>query len=121
MPAIKVRAANENDLEDHIRRALEQRDREGTTLRELATLYNVPRSTLSDRARGGQTRRRAHEDYHTLTPGMEDALVKWVDTWDERGFPPRLDLFKAVATQLAERHAEEEGNPLLAELGPTWL
>ena len=52
---------------------------------------------------------------------MEDALVKWVDTWDEREFPPRLDLFKAVATQLAERRAEEEGNPLLAELGLTWL
>ena len=47
--------------------------------------------------------------------------MKWVDTWDERAFPPRLDVFKAVATQLAERCAEEEGNPLLAELGPTWL
>ena len=88
MPAIKVRAAKENDLEDRIQRALEQRDQEGTTLRELATLYDVPRSTLSDHARGGQTRCRAHEDYQTLTPGMEDALVKWVDTWDERGFPP---------------------------------
>ena len=51
---------------------------------------------------------------------MEKALKQWVDTWGERGFHPRLDLFKAVAAQLAERRAEEEGDPSLAELGPTW-
>ena len=121
MPTIKVRAANENVLEDRIRRALEQRAREGTTLRRLATLYSPPRSTLSDRSRGGQTRRRAHEDYQTLTSGMEKALVKLADAWDKHGLPPRLDLFKAAAAQLAERRAEEEGDPLLAELGPTWF
>ena len=121
MPNIKARVAKENDLEDRIQRALEQRDRERTSLRELATLYGVPRSTLSDRARGGKTRQQAHEDYQALTPGMERALTEWVDSWDARGFPPRLDLFKAVAAQLAERRAEEEGDPALAELGPTWL
>ena len=110
-----------NDLEDCIRRALDQRDRESTTLRELAILYKVPWSTLSDRARGGKTRQKAYEDYQALTPGMEKALEQWVDSWDERVFPPRLDLFKAVAAQLAERCAEEEGDPLLVELGPTWL
>ena len=121
MPKIKARAATENDLEDRIRCALEQRDREGTTLRELAILYKVPWSTLSDRGRGGKTRQKAHEDYQALTPGIEKALEQWVDTWGEHGFPPRLDLFKAVAAQLAERRAEEEGNPSLAELGSTWL
>ena len=121
MLAIKVRAANEDSLEDRIRRAQEQRDREGTTLRELATLYSVPRSNLNDRARGGQMWRRAHEDYQTLTPGVKEALAKWLDTWDERGFPLRLDLFKAVAAQLAERLAEEERDPLLAEFGSTWF
>ena len=121
MPKIKDRAATENDLEDRIRRALDQRGREGTTLRELAILYKVPRSTLSDRARGGETQQKVHEDYQELTLEMKKALEQWVDTWDERGFPPRLDLFKAVAAQLAERRAEEEGDPSLAELGPTWL
>ena len=52
---------------------------------------------------------------------MEKALEKWVDIWDECGFPPRLYLFKAVAAQLAERRAEEEVDldPSLAELGPS--
>ena len=96
MPNIKAHAVTENDLEDHIRRALEQRNR------ELAIIYDVPRSTLSDHARGGKTRRQAHEDYHTLTLGMEKALEQWVDTWGERGFPLRIDLFNAVATHLVE-------------------
>ena len=68
-----------------------------------------------------KTQQKAHEDYQALTLGMEKALEQWVDTWDERGFPPRLDLFKAVAAQLAERRVEEEGDPSLAELGPTWF
>ena len=54
-----------------------------------------------------------------MTPGMEKALEQWVDTWDEHGFPPRIDLFKAVAAQLEVRHAKEEGNPSLAKLGPS--
>ena len=121
MSTIKVRAAKEKDLEDRIRRALEQRDREDTTLRELATIYDVLRSTLSDRARGGKTRRQAHEDYQILTPGMEKALKEWVNTWDEGGFPARLDLLKAVAAQLAESHAQEEGASSPARLGSSWL
>ena len=63
----------------------------------------------------------AHKDYQTPTPGIEKALKEWINTWGEREFPARLDLFKAVAAQLAKRRAEEEGDPSLAELGPTWL
>ena len=61
MPNIKARAATDNSLEDRIRRA-------------LATLYSDSRSTLSDCARGGKTRRQAYEDYQALTPGIEKAL-----------------------------------------------
>ena len=118
MPKIKDHTATENNLKDCIRYSLDQRDREGITLWELTILYKVPQSTLSDCARGGETRQKAHE---ALTPRMEKALEQWVDTWDERGFPPRLDLFKAIAAELAERCAEDEADPSLAELGPTWF
>lgn len=63
MPTIKARAAKEDDLEDRIQRDLEQRDRKGTTFRELVALYRILWFTLSDRARGGNTLRQAHEDY----------------------------------------------------------
>ena len=52
---------------------------------------------------------------------MEKALEEWVNTWDERGFPARLDLFKAVAAQLAESRAQEEGASSPARLGSSWL
>ena len=100
----KVRAAKENGREDLIQSALDQRGREGT-LRELATIYDVSRSTLGGRAREGKMRQRAHEDYQALTPGMKEAPKGWVDAWDGRGFPARPDLFKAFAVQLEERRA----------------
>jgi hypothetical protein len=43
---------------------------------------------------------------------------------DEQGFPARLDLFKAMASQLAIVHATEIGlhpNPSIVTLGKTWL
>ena len=77
MPAIKVRAANENGLEDRIRRAPEQRDRErvphfGNWLTYTLSL-GLPSVTVLKGAKHG-------EDNQTLTPGVEEALVKWVDT-----------------------------------------
>ena len=77
--------------------------------------------SLSDLARGGKTRQRAHEIYRTPVLGVGEALGKWLDSWGERGFPPRLDLFKAAAAQLAERRAHKEVDLSIAELGPSWL
>ena len=59
MPAIKVRAANENSLEDRIRRAQEQRDREGTTLRELAYTLSLglPSTIVLEAKCGGELTR----------------------------------------------------------------
>ena len=37
---------------------------------------------------------------------------------DDQGFPPRLDIFKAMAQELAEQNAEQKGDPKLANL---WL
>jgi hypothetical protein len=47
--------------------------------------------------------------------------VKWVAQMESTAFPPRLDLFEAVAAHLAQQRAEDEGDPKLATLGCTWL
>ena len=47
------------------------------------------KSTLCDRARGMQSRQKAHQ---ALPPAMEDALKKWALRMDSQGFPPRLDI-----------------------------
>ena len=63
----------------------------------------------------------AHKDYQTPTPGIEKALKEWINTWGEREFPARLDLFKAVVAQLPESRAQEKGASSPIRLGPSWL
>ena len=81
-----------------------------TILRELATIYDVPRSTLSNHAsRGGKTQLQAHEDYQTPMYPWDREGPKGVDnTWDEYGFPARLDLFKVVVAQLVVMHRRKK-------------
>jgi hypothetical protein len=121
MGRVKPRSVISNEKEERICRALDESAAEGTGLRELALKYGVPRSTLSDRLRGGQSMRQAKAGKQSLNPYQEQALVKWVAQMESTGFPPRLDLFKAVAEHLAKQRAEDEGDPKLAEIGTTWL
>jgi hypothetical protein len=113
MGRVKPRSSRSADKEDRIRRAIEERAAHGSTLRELSLKYGVPRSTLSDRLRRIQ---QAME----LTPLQEKALAKWFEQLEETGLPPRPDLFKAKAMQLAQKRAEDEEDPSLAKLRPNW-
>jgi IS5 family transposase len=120
MGRVKVRTAISNDKEERICRAIKERAAEGTALSELALKYGVPRTTLGDRLRGGLSMRQAKAGKQALLPYQEKALVKWVAQMEATGFPPRLDLFKAVAAELAKKRAEDEGDPKLAKIGTTW-
>ena len=82
--------------------------------RDLAILYKIPRSTLSDRLRGIPSRHEAQRKHRAISPAVERSLIRWVDDMDASGFPPRLNLFKATAARLV---SEDEGPPL----GSTWL
>ena len=121
MPRVKVRQEKNDAVEEEIRRALEKRDREGTSFQDLAFEFGVPRLTLNDRARGGISRWKAHEEEQALPPAIEDALEKWAQKMDDHGFPPRLDIFKAMAQELAVQNAEQTGDPTHANIGQGWL
>ena len=97
MPRVEVRQEKNEAIEEKTRRALEKRDREGTSFQDLAIEFGVLHSTLNDRARGGKSRWKVHEEEQTLPPAIEDALAKWAQKMDDHGFPPRLDIFKAMA------------------------
>ena len=114
MPRIKPRAAKNEQREFDIKRALEGRAEKGASFVDLSQWYGVPKSTLCDHSRGMQTRQKSHEAYQALAPAMEKALNEWMLKIDAQDFPPRLDIFKAVAEKLAQ---EEERD----SLGPTWL
>jgi transcriptional regulator with XRE-family HTH domain len=57
---------------------MDKREAEGTDLRELALKYGIPRSTLSDRLRGGRSMRESMEEYQALLPYQKKTLIKWV-------------------------------------------
>ena len=95
MPRVKVWQERNAAVEEKTRCALEKRDR---------TEFEVPQSTLNDRARGRKSRQKAHEKEQALPPAIGDALEKWAQKMDDHGSPPRLDIFKAVAQELAEQN-----------------
>ena len=97
MPRVRARAAKD---EEKIRLTLEDRAQFNTLFEDLHHKYGIPKSTLCDRARGTQSRQKAHEDYQALTPVMKDAPKKWALQVPSQGFPPRIDIFKTVAKKL---------------------
>ena len=119
MPRVKARAAKNEEREEKIRRALEERAQFGTSFEDLHHKYGIPKSTLSNRAEGRQSHQKAHEVYQSLSPAIEDALKKWTLQMDSQGFPPRLDLFKAIAEKLFQQLQDSsDSEPKI--LGPTW-
>ena len=93
----------------------------GTSFQDLAIEFGVLCSTLNNRVRGGKSCRKAHEEELTLPPAIEDALAKWAQKIDDHGFPPRLDIFKAIAQELAVQNTEQMGDPTCANIGQGWL
>ena len=92
-----------------------------TSFEDLHHKYGISKSTLCGRARDMQSRQKAHEDYQALPPAMEDVLKKWALRMDSQGFPPRLDIFKAVAKNLFQQQLDNSNDSELKTLGPTWL
>ena len=121
MPRVKARAAKNEEREEKIRRALEERAQFGTSFEDLHHRYGIPKSTLSNRAEGRQSRQKAHEVYQSLNPAIEGALKKWTLQMDSQGFPPWLDIFKAVAEKLFQQELQHSNDSEPKFLGPTWL
>lgn len=67
-------------------------DDDKTTYPEGEYLYEIARSTLSNRRSGSTNDRRiTHEHQQKLLSAMEAAVVSWCKEMNDRGFPPRLD------------------------------
>lgn len=56
-------------------------------LHEAARLYNIPKTTLTSRWHGGQSRKASHEHEQKLKPGHEAALVLWIIEMGRRDIP----------------------------------
>lgn len=60
------------------------------TLRTATKLYNMPRSTLSDRMNGHSTIHERRPANHNLTKTEEEVIVRYILDLDARGFAPRI-------------------------------
>jgi len=74
---------------------------------------HIPPSVIDH---GGQTRIQAHEWQQVVPPSVERALERWAIKMDTQEFPPRLDLFKAIAVHLAQKQADEDDDSSIVEL-----
>ena len=97
--------------EPQIQLALQALKRDANlTQRRAAALYNVSRSTLSNRLAGKQSQRDCKPKSMKLLVTEEDVIVQHILDLDARGFPPRLAAVKDMADSLlAERHRDPVG------------
>jgi hypothetical protein len=58
--------------------------------RAASRVYNVPKSTLDYHVQGRATRVELRANNHKLSITEEQALIQWILSMDERGYPPRI-------------------------------
>lgn len=68
--------------------------------RRAAVVYNIPRSTLSDRRAKTTSRRDSHPNPSRLTRPEEEAVMQYIRKLDARGFAPTLSYVREMANQL---------------------
>lgn len=80
------------------------------SIRAVARLYNIPRSTLTNRMNGRTFKADSRPISHMLTKVEEDVIVQYILELDSRGFPPLIDDVRAIADQiLATRSSRRVG------------
>jgi hypothetical protein len=72
------------------------------SIRRAATLYNVPRSTLTHRLAGRTSRNETKANCHKLTEVEEEVIIQYILDLDTRGFAPRLAGVEDMANYILE-------------------
>ena len=108
MPRVKARAANNEEREEKIRRALEERAQFGASFQDLHHKYGIPKSTLSNRAEGRQSRQKAHDVYLPVPQRCDRRCAEEVDAANGlSGVSPKTRSFQgrsreALSTTITE-------------------
>jgi hypothetical protein len=68
-----------------------------------AAAFDVPNSTLHERVKGGATRQLAQVKNRKLLPTEEAALIRWIESLDDRGMSPTIGYIRQMADLLRER------------------
>ena len=73
---------------------------EKLSVRKVARLYNVPRTTLGDRRAGRPAQSNTPPSSKKLTQLEEEVVVQYIVELSERAFPPRLCGVEGMANHL---------------------
>ena len=71
--------------------------------RATAQAWNVPKTTLIERAKGRKSRNQAHEDEQILTAAEEKELARWITRLTICGYPPKPHTIKEMAEAIRTR------------------
>jgi hypothetical protein len=86
------------------------------SLRAAARLYEIPETTLRNRAFGIQSRVDQRPNRHKLTQLEEDSLTEWIISMDTRGAAPRPSTVRDMANILLAAR----GNQPPTTVGKNW-
>jgi hypothetical protein len=109
MPPIRKRdplksAQNEGKIELAISDLKNGRIR---SIREAASIYIIPRTTLQDRLHGVPFQHTKRGSNHKLTQSEEESLIRWVLDLTKRGLPPRHSLVRDMANYFLSQHGNQ--------------
>jgi hypothetical protein len=106
------------DLEARILQAIEAiHNNVSPSIRAAARIYDVPYTTLATRFRGRPTYQQSRTENRKLLPTEEEALLQWVLSIGERGYPPRISAVRKMADILLSALARSPANasPIVGE------
>jgi len=87
----------------------------GSTVREAARTWGVPRSTLQNRLKGYEPHSTAHSDSQRLSIEQEKKLVKWIKHQELLGLAPTHSQIRFFATKVLSLNGDTE------PLGRRWM
>jgi transposase-like protein len=93
------------------------KNKEISSIREVARRFNIPRTTLRDRLSGYTERSTTRANSHKLTEIEEESLQKWILSMDSRGSAPRPSMVREMANLLLEKR----GTTPVLSVGEKWV
>ena len=119
MPPIRSRSSsNSAEQEGRILLAIQAfKNKEISSIRELARRFNIPRTTLQRRLTGDVFRLETRANNHKLTETEEESLEKWILSMDLRGAAPRPSIVREMADLLLQKR----GTTPVLSVGEKWV
>ena len=88
------------------------------SVRKIARLYDVPRTTLQERLKKGHQHDNSYRTTHKLTKTEENVLVQWIISLDTRGAPPRPSIVRDIANILL---SQRNSSQIPLTVGKNWI